>query len=88
MDVRGTDFVYYQTGDIDRTIAFYRDTLGLEMYGYYEEVKWAEFNAGLSLRLHHRSGWQHDLDPLPQRRNLRRLTSTSTGNNTCAEGTD
>lgn len=46
MDVRGTDFVYYQTGDIDRAIAFYRDTLGLEMYKYYEEVKWAEFNAG------------------------------------------
>jgi len=46
MDVRGTDFVCYQTSDIDRAIEFYRDTLGLEMYGYYEEVKWAEFNAG------------------------------------------
>ncbi|HJP31432.1 MAG TPA: VOC family protein [Candidatus Latescibacteria bacterium] len=46
MNIRGTDFIYYQTSDIDRAITFYRDTLGLELYGYYEEVKWAEFNAG------------------------------------------
>ena len=46
MNIRGTDFIYYQTNDIDRAIAFYRDTLGLEMYSYFEEVKWAEFNAG------------------------------------------
>jgi predicted enzyme related to lactoylglutathione lyase len=46
MDIRGTDFVYYQTNDIEKAIAFYRDTLGLELYGYFEEVKWAEFNAG------------------------------------------
>jgi|AP95_1055475.scaffolds.fasta_scaffold259295_2 hypothetical protein len=32
MNIRGTDFIYYQTNDIDRAIAFYRDTLGLEMY--------------------------------------------------------
>ena len=46
MDIRGTDFIYYQTNDIEKAIEFYRDTLGLEMYGYFEEVKWAEFNAG------------------------------------------
>jgi predicted enzyme related to lactoylglutathione lyase len=46
MKIRGTDFVYYQTSDIDKAIEFYRDTLGLEMNGYFEEVKWAEFNAG------------------------------------------
>ena len=46
MDIRGTDFVCYQTSDIEKAIEFYRDTLGLEMYGYFEEVKWAEFNAG------------------------------------------
>lgn len=46
MNIRGTDFVCYQTNDIDRSIEFYRDTLGLEMHGYYEEVKWAEFHAG------------------------------------------
>ena len=48
MKIRGTDFVYYQTNDIEKAIEFYRDTLGLEMYGYFEEVKWAEFNAGNS----------------------------------------
>lgn len=46
MKVRGTDFVYYQTSDIDRAIAFYRDTLGLPLHGYYEQIKWAEFGAG------------------------------------------
>jgi len=46
MKIRGTDFVYYQTSDIEKSIEFYRDTLGLDMYGYFEEVKWAEFNAG------------------------------------------
>ena len=46
MKIRGTDFVYYQTGDIDRSIAFYRDTLGLELEGYYEQMRWAEFDAG------------------------------------------
>jgi len=33
MNIRGTDFSYYQTNDMDKAIAFYRDTLGLEMYG-------------------------------------------------------
>ena len=46
MNIRGTDFVYYQTNDIETSIEFYRDTLGLEMYGYFEDFKWAEFNAG------------------------------------------
>ena len=46
MSIRGTDFVYYQTSDIEKAIEFYRDTLGMELYGYFEEVKWAEFNAG------------------------------------------
>ena len=46
MKIRGTDFVYYQTGDIDRAITFYRDTLGLELAGYYEQMRWAEFDAG------------------------------------------
>ena len=46
MKIRGIDFVYCQTGDIEKAIEFYRDTLGLEMSGYFEEVKWAEFNTG------------------------------------------
>ena len=50
MNIRGTDFIYYQTNVIDKAIAFYRDTLGLEMYGHFEEMKWAEFNAGNAFR--------------------------------------
>ena len=46
MSIRGTDFIYYQTSDVEKAIEFYRDTLGMELYGYFEEVKWAEFNAG------------------------------------------
>ena len=45
MSIRGTD-VYYQSNDVDRAIEFYRDTLGLELYGYYEDMKRAEINAG------------------------------------------
>ncbi len=33
MNIRGSDFIYYQTNDMDKAIAFYRDALGLEMYG-------------------------------------------------------
>ena len=47
MSILGTDVVYYQSSDVERAIEFYRDnTLGWELYGYYEDVKWAEFNAG------------------------------------------
>ena len=43
MKVRGTDFVVYQVSDMDRSLAFYRDTLGMELGDYYEEFGWAEF---------------------------------------------
>ncbi len=46
MSIRGTDFVYYQSSNMEKSIEFYRDILGLEMYGYFEDFKWAEFNAG------------------------------------------
>ena len=46
MNIRGADFVYYQTGDLDKAIAFYRDTLQLELIGHFEDVKWAEFAVG------------------------------------------
>ena len=46
MKIRGADFIYYQTSDLDRAIEFYRDTLGLELLHHFEEVKWAEFSAG------------------------------------------
>ena len=34
MSIRGTDFVYYQTSDIEKAIEFYRDTLGMELNGW------------------------------------------------------
>lgn len=40
MIIRGTDVVYYQSSDVERAIKSYRDnTLGWELYGYYEDVK-------------------------------------------------
>ena len=43
MKVLGADFVAYQTHDIERAIAFYRDTMGLELEFYGEDFGWAEF---------------------------------------------
>lgn len=45
MKARGTDFVLYEVSDMDRSIAFYRDVLGLELETLIEEVQWAEFKA-------------------------------------------
>jgi len=45
MNVRGTDFVLYEVSDMERSIAFYRDVLGLELEELIEDVPWAEFRA-------------------------------------------
>jgi predicted enzyme related to lactoylglutathione lyase len=45
MKVRGTDFVLYQVTDLERSIEFYRDTLGLELESRVEGFPWAEFKA-------------------------------------------
>jgi predicted enzyme related to lactoylglutathione lyase len=45
MEIRGADFVVYQVSDMERSIAFYRDTLGLELETHAEEYGWAEFKA-------------------------------------------
>lgn len=44
MNILGADFVAYQTHDIERAIAFYRDTLKLNMTFYGEDFGWAEFD--------------------------------------------
>lgn len=46
MNIRGADFIYYQTSDLDKAVEFYRDTLGLELLHHFDEVKWAEFSVG------------------------------------------
>lgn len=45
MNIRGTDFVLYEVSDIDRGVAFYRDTLGLKLEFTTEDFPWAEFSA-------------------------------------------
>ena len=45
MKILGTDFVVYTVADINRSVAFYRDTLGLELEDFLEDVPWAEFKA-------------------------------------------
>ena len=44
MEVRGADFVVYQVSDMEKSIAFYRDTLGLELEIRMDDFGWAEFN--------------------------------------------
>ncbi|MEW6755735.1 MAG: VOC family protein [Candidatus Latescibacterota bacterium] len=46
MKVRGTDFVLYEVSDLARSIAFYRDNLGLTLTENLEEYGWAELQAG------------------------------------------
>lgn len=43
--LRGIDHVYYWTADMDRSVAFYRDVLGLALTRR-EGSNWAEFKAG------------------------------------------
>ncbi len=49
MEARGVDFFAYQTGDMSKAVAFYRDLLGLEPIGQFEDegrLIWAEFEVG------------------------------------------
>jgi predicted enzyme related to lactoylglutathione lyase len=43
MQVQAADFVYYTVSDIGTSVAFYRDTLGLEPDMIDEDMGWAEF---------------------------------------------
>ena len=42
MDVKAADFVYYTVSDIDASVAFYRDALGLTVEFCDAEMGWAE----------------------------------------------
>jgi len=46
MEVRGVDFVLFLVRNLERSMQFYQDFLGLELAFYKEEWQWAEFNAG------------------------------------------
>jgi len=43
--VKGLDHIYYWTADMDRAVAFYRDTLGLALVRQDGDA-WAVFDAG------------------------------------------
>lgn len=45
MKIRGVDFTMYKVTDLKKSIAFYRDKLGLKLYGKPGK-SWAEFEAG------------------------------------------
>ena len=44
MEIRGVDLVSYRVTDLDRSISFYRDTLGLELTYVSDSGHWAEFS--------------------------------------------
>lgn len=45
MKVRGVDFVLYEVSDLARSIAFYRDALGLAVTENLEQYGWVELDA-------------------------------------------
>ena len=56
MRTKGVDSVYVWTSDMDRSIAFYEEVLGLEL-AYRGGNDWAEFKAGsIRLALHGAGG--------------------------------
>ncbi|MDE1940782.1 MAG: VOC family protein [Patescibacteria group bacterium] len=44
MKIRGVDYFFYNVSDIKKSLAFYRDVMGLEVTD--EQEKWAEFDCG------------------------------------------
>jgi catechol 2,3-dioxygenase-like lactoylglutathione lyase family enzyme len=45
MNVRGVDFLFCTVSDLDKSVRFYRDTLGLDLEWHDAELGWAEFAA-------------------------------------------
>jgi predicted enzyme related to lactoylglutathione lyase len=45
MKIRGIDFIFYNVTDMKRSVAFYRDILGLKVYGEVGDM-WTEFDVG------------------------------------------
>lgn len=45
MKARGTDFVLYEVSDLERSLVFYRDLLGLKVECHLAEYAWAELTA-------------------------------------------
>jgi predicted enzyme related to lactoylglutathione lyase len=45
MTVEKLQNAYYVTADMDRAVAFYRDTLGLDL-AFHDGARWTQFKAG------------------------------------------
>jgi lactoylglutathione lyase len=45
MKIKAVDFIFYKVSNLQKSMAFYRDTLGLKPYGTPGE-QWAEFEVG------------------------------------------
>lgn len=43
MNILGIDFTFFAVSDMQKSITFYRDVLGLPLAGLAHEGKWAEF---------------------------------------------
>ncbi|WP_313690870.1 VOC family protein [Halorarum halobium] len=43
MNAKAADFVFHTVSDIEQSVSFYRDTLGLALESLDEESGWAEF---------------------------------------------
>jgi len=43
MNILGIDFTYFAVSDMQKSITFYRDVLGISLAGLAHEGKWAEF---------------------------------------------
>ena len=45
MDAKAVDFISCTVSDLETSVAFYRDTLGLTLEYHNDEIGWAEFGA-------------------------------------------
>lgn len=45
MNILGSDFVSYEVSDIQQSVAFYRDTVGMKLTSDWSEHGFAEFDA-------------------------------------------
>ncbi|MCG9129364.1 VOC family protein [Candidatus Poribacteria bacterium] len=44
MDVLGIDYTFFAVSEMEKSLTFYRDTLGMPLAGLAHEGKWAEFH--------------------------------------------
>lgn len=65
MQIKGTDFVSYEVSDLDRSVEFYRDVLGLKLLWKNDEFGWAEFDLVQTTLALYAPKKSEGRDPLP-----------------------